>query len=215
MPSNYSITKMKRKLVSVIILAVAMLLPLSSNAQFRRSVVAGVNINDLVFKQDLAGVSSLVGAQAGVEGELMFPGIGFGLSFGLMYNQLGGQVNLGEKKIWASEGYGNEKLYLHNITIPLHLRFKWTRLNGFEDTLAPLIFGGPEFSILAGHSKCDAIKWAGGDLGLTAGVGAEIFKKWQVTASYTWGMTYSLKTKLLDDYSARQRHWAVRVAYFF
>lgn len=206
---------MKRKLVSVIILAVAMLLPLSSNAQFRRSVVAGVNINDLVFKQDLAGVSSLVGAQAGVEGELMFPGIGFGLSFGLMYNQLGGQVNLGEKKIWASDGYGNEKLYLHNITIPLHLRFKWTRLNGFEDTLAPLIFGGPDFSILAGHSKCDAIKWAGGDLGLTAGIGAEIFKKWQVTASYTWGMTYSLKTKLLDDYSARQRHWAVRVAYFF
>lgn len=206
---------MKRKLVSVIILAVAMLLPLSSEAQFRRSVVAGVNINDLVFKQDLAGVSSLVGAQAGVEGELMFPGIGFGLSFGLMYNQLGGQVNLGEKKIWASEGYGNEKLYLHNITIPLHLRFKWTRLNGFEDTLAPLIFGGPDFSILAGHSKCDAIKWAGGDLGLTAGIGAEIFKKWQVTASYTWGMTYSLKTKLLDDYSARQRHWAVRVAYFF
>lgn len=206
---------MKRKLVSVIILAVAMLLPLSSEAQFRRSVVAGVNINDLVFKQDLASVSTLIGAQAGVEGELMFPGIGFGLSFGLMYNQLGGQVNLGEKKIWASDGYGNEKLYLHNITIPLHLRFKWTRLNGFEDTLAPLIFGGPEFSILAGHSKCDAIKWAGGDLGLTAGVGAEIFKKWQVTASYTWGMTYSLKTKLLDDYSARQRHWAVRVAYFF
>lgn len=206
---------MKRKLVSVIILAVAMLLPLSSEAQFRRSVVAGVNINDLVFKQDLASVSTLIGAQAGVEGELMFPGIGFGLSFGLMYNQLGGQVNLGEKKIWASEGYGNEKLYLHNITIPLHLRFKWTRLNGFEDTLAPLIFGGPEFSILAGHSKCDAIKWAGGDLGLTAGIGAEIFKKWQVTASYTWGMTYSLKTKLLDDYSARQRHWAVRVAYFF
>ncbi len=206
---------MKRKLVSTIILMAALLLPLSSNAQFRRSVVAGVNINDLVFKQDLVGVSSMVGAQAGVEGELMFPGIGFGLSFGLMYNQLGGQVNLGEKKIWASEGYGNEKLYLHNITIPLHLRFKWTRLNGFEDTLAPLIFGGPEFSILAGHSKCDAIKWAGGDLGLTAGIGAEIFKKWQVTASYTWGMTYSLKTKLLDDYSARQRHWAVRVAYFF
>ncbi|MGN0218789.1 MAG: outer membrane beta-barrel protein [Muribaculaceae bacterium] len=206
---------MKRKLVSTIILMAALLLPLSSNAQFRRSVVAGVNINNLVFKQDLVGVSSMVGAQAGVEGELMFPGIGFGLSFGLMYNQLGGQVNLGEKKIWASEGYGNEKLYLHNITIPLHLRFKWTRLNGFEDTLAPLIFGGPEFSILAGHSKCDAIKWAGGDLGLTAGIGAEIFKKWQVTASYTWGMTYSLKTKLLDDYSARQRHWAVRVAYFF
>ena len=206
---------MKRKLVSTIILMAALLLPLSSNAQFRRSVVAGVNINNLVFKQDLVGVSSMVGAQAGVEGELMFPGIGFGLSFGLMYNQLGGQVNLGEKKIWASEGYGNEKLYLHNITIPLHLRFKWTRLNGFEDTLAPLIFGGPEFSILAGHSKCDAIKWAGGDLGLTAGIGAEIFKKWQVTASYTWGMTYSLKTQLLDDYSARQRHWAVRVASFF
>lgn len=206
---------MKRKLVSAIILLAAVVLPLSSNAQFRRSAVVGVNISDLVFKQDLVGVSSIVGARAGVEGELMFPGIGFGLSFGLFYNQLGADVNLGEKKIWESQGYGNERLYLHNVTIPLHLRFKWTRLNGLEDIIAPLVFGGPDFSILAGHSKCDAIKWAGGDLGLTAGIGAELYKNWQVTASYTWGMTYSLKTKLLDDFSARQRHWAVRVAYFF
>ena len=206
---------MKRKLVSTIILMAALLLPLSSNAHFVVRL-SPVSISTTLSSNRISPACHLWWAHRPVSRvSLMFPGIGFGLSFGLMYNQLGGQVNLGEKKIWASEGYGNEKLYLHNITIPLHLRFKWTRLNGFEDTLAPLIFGGPEFSILAGHSKCDAIKWAGGDLGLTAGVGAEIFKKWQVTASYTWGMTYSLKTKLLDDYSARQRHWAVRVAYFF
>lgn len=145
----------------------------------------------------------------------MFPGIGFGVDIGLMYNMLGAKVNLGERKIWASEGYGNERLMMHCLQIPVHLRFKYTRLNGFEEKVAPLIFGGPDFNIQIAHGKCDAIKFSGGDLGLTAGVGAELFRRWQVTGSYTWGMTYALKTKLLDDFSARNRYWTLRVAYFF
>ena len=31
----------------------------------------------------------------------------------------------------------------------------------------------------------------------------------------TWGMTYLLKTRKLENYSAQNRQWAVRVAYFF
>ena len=50
---------------------------------------------------------------------------------------------------------------------------------------------------------------------MTAGGGVELWRNWQVTLSYTWGMTYALKTKLLDDFSARNRHWTVRVAYLF
>lgn len=188
---------------------------MAAHAQFRYAPAAGVTITDLTFKQDLVSVGQTVGGTAGIQCEMMFPGIGFGIDFGLMYNLMGAKVNLGERKIWAVDGYGNERLALHYIQIPVHLRFKWTRMNGLEDYLAPFAFGGPDFTIMAGHSECDAMKYAGGELGLTAGLGLELFKKWQVSASYTWGMTYALKARLLDNWSARNREWTVRLAYFF
>ena len=50
---------------------------------------------------------------------------------------------------------------------------------------------------------------------MTAGGGAEIFKRWQVSLQYTWGLTYMLKTRKLENVSAQNRQWTVRVAYFF
>lgn len=205
---------MKRFIAIFSILAAVALVP-TANAQFRYGAIAGANISNLHFDQDLVEVSSAVGYAAGIQGEMMFPGIGFGIDLGLIYNQLGANVNLGQKLVWSSLGYGDERVYLHAVQIPLHLRFKWTRMQGLEEKIAPFIFGGPDFTLLAAHSKCDAIDFAGGDLGLTAGLGFEILQKWQVSGYYTWGMTYSLKTKLLDDYSARNRHWGIRVTYFF
>lgn len=206
---------MKKLLLTLVIALTAICSPAGASAQFRYGAIVGPNISTLVFKQDLVEVSQVVGYSAGIQGELMFPGIGIGIDLGLLYNQLGAKVNLGQKPIWSTQGYGNEHVFLHYIQIPVHLRFKWTRMNGFERILAPFVYGGPDFTILAAHSHCKAIDFAGGELGLTAGLGAEIFQRWQVSASYTWGMTYALKTKLLDDFSARNRHWAVRVAYFF
>lgn len=206
---------MKRYFLSIILICASFAGGFVADAQFRYAALGGVSVTDLSFKQDLVDVSQGVGFQAGVQGELMFPGIGFGIDFGLLYNQTGAKVNLGERKIWESDGYGNERIYMHYIQIPLHLRFKYTRLNGLEDYFAPFVYGGPDLTILAGHGNCDAFKYAGGDLGLTAGVGFELWKRWQISGSYTWGMTYSVKTRLLDDFSARNRQWTVRLAYFF
>ncbi len=186
-----------------------------AQAQFRRQAVVGGLLTNLSFKQDLITVDQTGGFQAGFAGEMMFPGIGFGIDLGFIYNMAGAKVNLGERKIWASEGYGNERLMLHQLNIPFHLRFKWTRMNGLEDTIAPFVYGGPEFNILLAHSHCHAIKWSGGDLSLAVGGGVEILRRWQVSAGYTWGMTYALKTKLLTNFSARTRQLTVRVGYFF
>ncbi len=187
----------------------------AANAQFRYAALVAPEFTNLKFKQDLVDVSQTFSYQAGIQGEMMFPGLGFGLDLGLLYNQLGAKVNLGQRKIWASQGYGDERVRLHTIQLPLHLRFKWTRLNGLEDIVAPFVYGGPDFNILVGHGKCDAFKYAGGDLSVSVGGGVELFRRWQVSFHYSWGMTYALKTVLLDNYSARSRSYAVRVAYFF
>ena len=205
---------MKRNLTVLLIAVVAMFTATTAGAQMRWGASAGVNINNMKFKQDLFGVSSAVGESAGIRGEMMFPGIGFGIDIGLRYEQLGATFNLGDFPLW-SDYSTKERIYIHNIQIPFNLKFKYTRFQGFEDYLAPFVYGGPVFNIQAAHSKCDAIKFSGGDLGLTVGGGAEIFKRWQISASYTWGMTYALKANILTDYSARNRYWDVRVTYYF
>lgn len=207
---------MKRQIVKLLaILVMVAASGLAANAQFRYAAIAGVEHTNLNFKQDLVTISSTIGYQAGVQAEMMFPGLGFGMDMGLLYNQLGAKVNLGERKVWASQGYGDERAMLHYLQIPLHLRFKWTRLNGVEDIIAPFVYGGPDFDILLGHNKCKAFDYAGGDLSLSVGGGVELYKRWQISYTYCWGMTYALKTNLLDNYSARNRYWNIRLAYFF
>ena len=209
---------LKALIVAIVFLAV----PAAMFGQFRYGPVAGVNINTLKFKQDLIDINTVVAGQAGVQAEMMFPGIGFGIDFGLLYNMEGANVDLGSRKIWSSDGFKKTDVTLHMIQIPFHLRFKWTRMNGIEDYIAPFVYGGPDFSFMVAHNSIkgnagvpNPFNYAGGDLGLTAGGGFELYKRWQVSVQYTWGMTYLLKTRKLENFSAQNRQLAVRVAYLF
>lgn len=185
-----------------------------ARAEFRWGPTLGAGFTTLKFKQDLIKVDNTVGPMAGVQGEMMFPGIGFGIDIGAMYSMQGARLHLGEKKIWAVDGYGTERAMLHTLSIPLNLRFKWTRMNGWEDYAAPYIFGGPVVNITLAHSSCKAFEYAS-SFGMQAGLGFEIFKRWQVQGSYMWGLTYATKASQLIDYSARLKGWTVRATYFF
>ncbi len=178
-----------RKFLTALILASAALYPAGADAQlFRWGATAGADLTTLKFKQDLVSVDQSVGYTAGVTAEAMFAGIGFGLDIGLFYTQRGATINLGDREIWSSLGYGSERTYLHFLEIPIHLRYKYTNLNGIEDYVAPFMFAGPTFSILIAHNKVDALKYAN-EMGLTIGAGAELWKRWLISASYTWGKT--------------------------
>lgn len=188
---------------------------IAAKAEFRYGPTAGANLTNLSFRQDLFSVDKAIGPRVGVDGELMFPGIGIGLRLSALYSMKGATMDLGSRKIWAVDGYGKEHLYLHTLEIPINLEFKWTRMNGFEDYLAPLAFGGPVFDFTFAHSSLKAFSFPFGNIGLRAGIGAEIFKRWQVTGSYTWGMTYVTKAVKLEDFVARNRYWSLNVTYFF
>lgn len=205
---------MRKYILSLAVVA-AIISAVSASAQFRYGPMLGLDITTMKFNQKLFRVDNSVGFSAGIATELMFPGIGFGVDAGLFYQQRGATLHLGEREIWASQGYGKERCYLHYIEVPVNLRFKWTRMNGLEDYVAPFVFGGPTFSILAARSDIKALKYPFGDVGLTAGFGLEICRDWQVSGSYTWGLMTAASTRLLDDFDAKNRTWNVRVVYFF
>ena len=80
---------MKRSLTALLIAFVAFVAVPVANAQMRWGASAGINVNSMKFKQDLFQVSQGVGESLGVRGEMMFPGIGFGIELGLYYQQQG------------------------------------------------------------------------------------------------------------------------------
>ena len=206
---------MMRKLDICLVVLATIIGTAESSAQFRYGPTLGVDVTDLIFKQDIFTVEKSTGFSAGVAAEYMFPGIGFGIDTGLFYTQRGAKLNLGEKYIWSSEGYGNERSYLHYFEIPFHLRFKYTNLGGLEDYVAPYVFGGPSFNLLFAHNNLDALEYAKGEIGMTAGFGLELWKRWQIQGSYTWGVVYSVKTALLDNHSAKNRTMKVSLVYLF
>jgi hypothetical protein len=187
----------------------------TSKAEFRWGATAGASITTLKFKQELATINQGVGPTLGIQGEMMFPGIGLGIDLGAMYTMQGATLNLQDFPVWSTDGYGKERSYLHTLSIPIDLRFKWTRMNGLEDYVAPFVFGGPVFNFTVCHNSLKAMEYPLGAIGVQAGLGFEILQRWQIQGSYTWGMTYSTRAVKLIDYSAREKYWTVRAVYFF
>lgn len=201
----------KRLLISL----AAVIIALSASAEFRWGPTAGINISTVGFRQDLFQVDHLVGAEAGVIGEMMFPGIGFGMDFGLNWSMHGGRLHLDQREVWSSEGYGVENAYVHTLSIPVNLRFKYTNLQGTERYIAPFVYGGPIFAFNVGHSKLDCMEYPAGSVMLQCGIGAELFEKFQVSGGYYWGMTYEMRTRLLENFSAKPQGWTVKLTYLF
>lgn len=204
-----------KKILFVIAIIFSMFPTINSNAQSRLGVVVGGNISDLDLSQPLISVNQAPGFMVGIKGDLTIPGIGFGIDAALQYDMRGAKINLGEKEIWEHQGYGEHRSMLHYLEVPIHVRWMYSKMNGFEKKFAPYVFVGPSFSFLVGHNQIDALKYATMAFSMDFGIGFQLFENWQLTASYDLGLSYAVKTKLLDDFSAKNNSWKVTLTYYF
>ncbi len=203
---------MLRKLI---ILTTIMTAVLTASAEFRWGPTAGVNFSTFNWKQNLLDTKSRTGIQAGIAAELMIPGIGFGIDLGLRYGLNGAHENFGDFEVWNSDGIKNQNVWMHTLQIPFNLKFKWTRMNGFEQILAPFVFGGPVFNFNVGTNNQPALEHPLGYVAMQCGAGVELFEHWQISGGYSWGISYQVRTIKLDNYSAQPRGGFVNVAYLF
>lgn len=202
---------MKRLLATLMVLAVA----LGASAKFRIGPTVGANFDKYYWSQDLISTDMGVGYSAGTLCEIMIPGIGFGIDFGLKYVYRGGKCGFGEQFVWSSDGIGNTDLRLHTIQIPLNLRFKWTRMEGFENYLAPFAYAGPQFNFNVATSKCPAVKRYNAAVGIAVGIGVELFKRYQISGGYVWDVTDDVQTYKLDNFTADLSGWMVDFTVLF
>ena len=205
----------------------------TADAETRWGIVAVGNYSNLKFNQDLISVDKGFGGGAGLMGEIIIPGIGSlvkpfvttGPSFAFLVSKKNinefiknkSNVHLGERPVWRNDGFGNETLCNHTIDIPLNLKFKYSNLNGIENIIAPLAYVGPSFTVHVGDGSkgADAMSYKRIAFGIHVGAGCELFRRVQVSASYTWGITKTLSTIKLDDFEAKNKYWRLQVAYMF
>ncbi len=179
-------------------------------------ITAGANFNEVHFKQtDIVPSKRAWGPQVGVTGEMNFSGVGFGVDGGLLYTLKQGKVNYGDRTIWSSVGAGNETVSMHYLDVPLHLKLKWRRLGGLENTIMPLIYAGPQFSFLVGGNNRNLNAYSPVSVYLDLGAGIEVIERWQLRAGYNFSIGQSFHTKLLDDNVAKNRTWYVNLTWFF
>lgn len=200
-----------------LILSILSLVCLSAAAEFRCGPMIGVNGTTLVWKQDLVETHYKIGGSAGFFGEIMIPGIGFGIDFGVRYQINGAKVNFGERYVWGGPPsyLGNEDVWFHTLQLPVNLRFKYTRLDGVERIVAPFVFAGPVFTFNLATNKLPEIEKPAGTVGIQLGAGAELFEHLQISGGYCFGVTYQVRTIKLDNFSARPQGWFVNAAWLF
>ncbi|MBD5228209.1 MAG: PorT family protein [Bacteroidales bacterium] len=187
----------------------------TSQATFRWGPTVGMNVTHFSWKQKLIPTNDAVGFNAGLMGEVMIPGIGFGIDFAVKYAMVGADADFGKKLVWSSDGWGKENVRLHTIQVPLNLRFKWTRLNGVEDIVAPFAYAGPLFQFQCSSTQKGLFDIPAGSVGVQVGIGAEFLKRIQLSAGYHFGLTYALKTVKLENISAKTSNWQINLAYLF
>lgn len=202
---------MKKLIFAILFFAVTF----GASAEFRWGPTLGMNISGLKWKQSLVSTGAKVGPNIGVMGELMIPGIGFGIDMGLKYAKHGADVNFGDQTIWEIDNYGKETLWFHTLQIPLNLRFKWTRMNGAEHYAAPFVYGGPVFTFNLQGSKLPIVEYPTGSAGLQCGIGGEFYERFQLSVGYLWGLSYDVRTLKLDNFSAAQRGWQLNACVLF
>ena len=204
-----------KKIFAGIIAFIMCIAIFDASAQNRFGAVVSANHNTLHFNQELIEVNPAIGYSAGLISDLALGGNGFGINASLLYTQRSSVLHLGDKKVWASEGYGTHRSYLHYLEIPIHVRYMYVHMNGLEEKFAPFVFAGPSFSFLVGHNDIKALKYPALAFSMQFGLGFQLFNNYQVSAMYDLGLSKAIETKHLSEFNARNRCWQLTFTYFF
>lgn len=199
------------KRILLVAIAIVAMSATASAGGFRWGVKAGVALNNLHFSEDVLDDITSKDNHAGFTGGLMceftIPVINLGFDASLMY--------VHREAIET----GTEKLNRDYIELPIHLKYKIS-LPVVNNVITPYLFAGPSFAFKTGKSEIvDFVKSKKCDVALNLGVGVELVKHLQVSASYGIGLTKALEFTGKLNQSAgiegKNKYWTLTAAYLF
>ena len=191
------------KRLSVLVLAIAVILPAS--AQFSIGPRVGVCVNKFDIDESMFDSSNRAGFCGGLQMELMIPMLSVGVDLSAMY-------------VHRSIEGANDDINRDYIEIPLNLKWK-IGLPIVNNIVTPYIFTGPSFAFLTSKEEIsEFFKSKKCDIAWNVGVGVQLFKHLQVGASYGFGLTKAVEfvgNHQSADIDGKNKYWTVTAAWLF
>jgi hypothetical protein len=209
-----------KKLFTLIIVAVAMMIATPANAQVKFGLKGGFNVSNMSLSQEVLETSNRMGFFVGPTVKVTLPLTGLSFDLSALYNQ-------SDSKLADEKGVKEKTVSNKYVDIPLNARYG-IGLGSFD----VFAFAGPQVSFNVGHEN---INWGSSEsyktnfqmkkslFSVNLGIGATI-SKIQLTANYNIpvGKTGELNvmdaaSTIVKDGSTKVRNntWQVGLAYFF
>lgn len=202
-----------KKILSTLVLAVALLMALPAQAQFHFGLKGGLNISKVSFSQDIVDGDNRTGFFVGPMAEFTIPVVGLGFDVAALYNQADARVSLAGHQV-ASET-------LKSIEVPINLKWSF----GLGSTLGAYLAAGPQFGFNVGDGHfTDAFDMKTCYTSFNVGAGVKLLRHIQVGVNYNFGISKMAKfvADQADwDYEGsnlgdmKKNTWQISLAYLF
>ena len=185
-------------------------LAVPAQAKLRVGPRVGIDVSSLHFNKELFDKENRVGFTAGLQLDLSLP-LGFGFDGSVMYARRSIDASNAETVIKAKRDY---------INVPINI--KWgLSIPAINKVFLPYIFTGPDFAFLASKTGInDAWKSHKVDVSWNVGVGIELVKHLQVSATYGLGMTklghtLGMTSSPNSDIEGKNNNWTITADWIF
>lgn len=190
-----------------------------ANAEFRFGVRAGMNVNKLSSNiETFMDKENSCGWNAGLTVEYTVPIIGIGVDASVLYSRMNNAVSDKVYDISYSDGLTKDEgnLYGKNfIEIPINIKYKFN-IPAVASIIKPYIFTGPSFALKLDKNILDSYKTKTCQVAWNVGLGLELIRHLQVSASYGFGINNIASGWVqATDLKVRNNYWTIGVGYLF
>ena len=195
-----------KKFYTTIVIAIAMLVAIPSQAQVSWGVRAGANLVNMKMSGDVLGSKNNAGFYAGPTVKFTVPIVGLSFDASALYDQRNAKVTT------TVNGVEQEaKVKQQTIQIPINIRYGW----GLSSMANVFLFAGPQFGFNVSE-KYENWSWKSSQFSVNVGIGATVLSHLEVKANYNIVCGKSANTTLEElKGNSRYNAWQLGLAYYF
>ena len=190
-----------KKIISVLMVAVCLMMAAPAQAQLHFGVKGGLNISKLSFSKDAFKGDNKTGFFVGPMAEFTLPIIGIGADVAALYSQ----TDLGAD--------GEKTMKLKTFAVPVNLKWSF----GLGSMLGAYIAAGPQFGFNVGSGHfTESFDMKSCNTSFNVGAGVKLLGHLQAGVNYNFGL--SKMARSVDDQMTiemKRNTWQISLAYMF
>ena len=190
-----------KKIISVLMVAVCLMMAAPAQAQLHFGVKGGLNISKLSFSKDAFKGDNKTGFFVGPMAEFTLPIIGIGADVAALYSQ----TDLGVD--------GEKTMKLKTFAVPVNLKWSF----GLGSMLGAYIAAGPQFGFNVGSGHfTESFDMKSCNTSFNVGAGVKLLGHLQAGVNYNFGL--SKMARSVDDQMTiemKRNTWQISLAYMF